>query len=416
MAQGGAKVIDRRLYRLLAILVVPVVAGALVLVVDLFLHPLEPGSDAYFGNVWGRWLFGFVLAGINVVIGLLCMRRAPGNPIGLLLILYGAGLTTQSLRASFDPVLAGVLFYVGGFLGWGGFYVLVLLFPNGRPHPRWLGWFVALLVLALSCSVPAYVFGSPELFVGAAAVSITNPYFTPAMGSFYQTLTAVATRGLLPVTLVALPFSVFLRYRKGALKEKAQMRWMLWGMLIMLLLSAAGPLTRALGLVDLAEVLGILGTVLVFVLPPFAIGNAILRHNLYDIDIIIRKTLVYSLLTAILGAIYFGSVILAQQLSRAAIGETRDVAIVVSTLLIAALFSPLRRHIQEMIDRRFFRRKYDAEQTLARFNEALRDDVDIEALKAQLVGVVNETMQPATVGLWVPESTSRRTNKGVSQS
>jgi hypothetical protein len=139
--------------------------------------------------------------------------------------------------------------------------------------------------------------------------------------------------------------------------------------------------------------------------PALAIGNAILRHNLYDIDIIIRKTLIYSLLTGILAVIYFGGVVLAQQVFRAATGETPDIAIVLSTLLIAALFSPLRRRIQNTIDRRFYRRKYDAEQTLARFNQTLHDEVDIETLKAQLVGVVNDTMKPTKIALWVKEET-----------
>jgi branched-subunit amino acid ABC-type transport system permease component len=153
----------------------------------------------------------------------------------------------------------------------------------------------------------------------------------------------------------------------------------------------------------LAETAGLLVNGWLYMFPAVTIGNAILRHRLYDIDIIIRRTLVYSILTGILAVIYFGGVIVVQQLLRP-LTESSDLAIVVSTLLIAALFSPLRRRIQSTIDRRFFRRKYDAEQTLARFNQTLRDEVDIETLKAELVGVVQETMQPTKIALWMKET------------
>ncbi len=135
--------------------------------------------------------------------------------------------------------------------------------------------------------------------------------------------------------------------------------------------------------------------------PLLVVANAILRHRLYDIDIIIRRTLVYSILTAVLAAIYFGGIVLAQQVFRAASGESSDPAIVASTLLIAALFTPLRRRIQQTIDRRFYRRKYDAELTLARFNQTLRDEVDVATLQDQSLGVVQETMQPTKVALWI---------------
>jgi hypothetical protein len=135
--------------------------------------------------------------------------------------------------------------------------------------------------------------------------------------------------------------------------------------------------------------------------PAFTIANAILRHRLYDIDIIIRRTLIYAILTGILAAVYFGGIVLTQQLFRAATGQSSDLAIVVSTLLIAALFTPVRRRVQDAIDRRLYRRKYDVEKTLTDFQKNLREDVDMETLKANLVGVVSDTMQPSSVRLWV---------------
>ncbi len=144
---------------------------------------------------------------------------------------------------------------------------------------------------------------------------------------------------------------------------------------------------------------------------PIAIGVAILRYRLYEIDLLINRTLVYGSLTAALGAVYFGGVATTQAIFRALTGqqEQPQLAIVISTLLIAALFNPLRRRIQGFIDRRFYRSKYDAAKTLEAFSAKLRDETDLDALSDELVGVVRETMQPAHVSLWLrPETPSKR--------
>jgi hypothetical protein len=143
---------------------------------------------------------------------------------------------------------------------------------------------------------------------------------------------------------------------------------------------------------------------------PISIGIAILRYRLYDIDLIINRTLVYGSLTALLVAVYFGGVATIQAIFRSLTGQERQsqLAIVVSTLVIAALFNPMRRRIQGFIDRRFYRRKYDTRKTLEEFSAKLRDETDLEALNADLVGVVRETMQPAHASLWLrPEMESK---------
>ena len=158
------------------------------------------------------------------------------------------------------------------------------------------------------------------------------------------------------------------------------------------------------------EVWGIILPIALLLIP-LSIGFSILRYRLYDIDLLINRTLVYGTLTVLLAVVYFGLIFALQYLLRGIISQNNDVAIVVSTLAIAALFQPLRRRIQNLIDRRFYRRKYNAARTLAQFSATLRNEVDLQQLRESLLGVVEETMQPAHVSLWLrPPSHERKPN------
>jgi len=201
---------------------------------------------------------------------------------------------------------------------------------------------------------------------------------------------------------------VIVRFRRSRGDERQQIKWFAYAVAVMVFLFTLG---QSLGL---TQVVGV--APLVFAIPltglPVAAGIAIFRYRLYDIDLIINRTLVYGTLTATLVALYFGGIVLLQRLFVALTGQKSTLAVVASTLIIAALFIPLRRRIQGFIDRRFYRRKYDARNTLEAFSAKLKDETDLEGLNADLVGVIRETMQPAHVSLWLRPGHDTRERRG----
>jgi hypothetical protein len=203
--------------------------------------------------------------------------------------------------------------------------------------------------------------------------------------------------------------AIVVRFRRSRGDERQQLKWLTYSSFFS---GAIALLIYVCAVLNL-DILNYLGGFLFNLLLapiPIAVGIAVLKYRLYDIDIIINRTLVYGSLTAILALVYWGSVVGLQALLRPLVGEGNDLAVVVSTLIIAGLFLPLHRAIQRFIDRRFYRRKYDAARTLQAFTATLRDEVDLEMLADRLVGVVEETMQPAVVSLWLrkPEKEARR--------
>jgi len=212
----------------------------------------------------------------------------------------------------------------------------------------------------------------------------------------------------LPLTIAAL-ISLILRFRRARERERQQIKWLTYGTTIMATLIVGGVLL----LPDPNGLFQLIFPVAIICLP-LSIGISILRHQLYNIDVLINRTLVYATLTALLALIYFGLIFALQDLLGGIIKSNNDVAIVISTLSIAALFQPLRARIQRVIDRRFYRQKYDAARTLAAFSATLRDEVDLHQLREHLVTVVEETVQPTHVSLWLSKGEHRRTpNAGV---
>ena len=209
---------------------------------------------------------------------------------------------------------------------------------------------------------------------------------------------------------------MFARLRHATWVERQQIKWFAYaitvtatGAILTYTIGEASGIPWVRGIGFVVVMIGLMGI-------PTSVGIAILRYRLYDIDHIINRTLVFGALTTLLVAVYVGSVVSLQGALRALSGQESQLAVVASTLLIAALFNPLRRRIQSFIDRRFYRKKYDARKTLEAFSTKLRDETDLEAVSGDLVGVVRETMQPAHVSLWLRPDPRPRGAKGKSRS
>ena len=265
-------------------------------------------------------------------------------------------------------------------------------FPDGRPpSPRWrpVAWCAAIGLIGLLAGYtlePGPIDDFPQ---------ITNPY---GVDSPILETVAVAGAILASASMVASAVSLIVRMRRADRMEHQQIKWLAYGgTLVVGSVFASGVIFIWSPNVSLAVVaVGLLAV-------PIFTGVAITRYRLYEIDIVINRTLVYGVLTAALVGVYFGGVATLQALFRAFTGQEQQpqLAIVVSTLAIAALFDPLRRRIQSFIDRRFYRRKYDAAKTLAAYGSRLREETDLDSLRDDVLGVVRETMQPEHASLWL---------------
>ncbi|MBX3061430.1 MAG: hypothetical protein KF726_00540 [Anaerolineae bacterium] len=381
------------LYRFLLILVLCCLSYVAVVIADLILHPNAP--EVFFNSVLFRITSGLIIAPITIGVGLLIIRRTDRNVVGPLLILWGAGIATWSLRQDIDVATFAVLNTLFGSLAWNRIMLLGLYFPTGRFVPQRGNNLIALLTLLnLVCTVLT-IPASETLLINR--VNVPNPVFIPllsVLGPVVQLLSAVSIL-LLPVMI----YSLYWRFKHAQGRERQQLKWLFWSFALFI---ASTPISLAVANNDnlLARIVNLLLFIWYYLFPTLGISNAILRYRLYDIDIIIRRTLIYSILTGILALLFFGGVTIVQQLFRAVTGQTSDLAIVISTLAIAALFTPLRQRLQHLIDRRLYRRKYDAEKTLDQFGQTLRDETDLNVLKASMISVVQDTMQPTTIALW----------------
>ena len=389
----------------------------------------------------GAWLENQVKAVVTLgapILGMIILARQPRNRVAWLWIVYGlavglralghaiyfsngsqpAGYSalenfllwfTETANIAVQAALTGHRVLTANIAEFGCLILLMLWFPDGKlPSRRWRFLYIW-LALSLAAMSPFLFVAGPDWNGGAAAggIVIDNPYGwlpvpadTPIYSAFFPFLSIV-------LIMILAALSLVFRYRSAGQLVRLQLRWFVLGSLLLVCLDFL-PLfytTETLrSRIDL--LINVIG--FSYILPLYlAVGIAITRYHLFDIDVIIRRTLQYSLLTGLLALGYFGSVVLLQSLFSAFGAQSSSVVIVLSTLGIAALFSPLRRRIQDFIDRRFYRRKYDAERALAQFAITARDEVDQESLTAALVGVVHETIQPENASLWLKRRRER---------
>ena len=362
------------------------------------------------------YAIGFVALQLGAATaGAVISSRLPRNAVGWIFlaigILMGLLLTVDAyaelgIEARSAPLPGtGVAAWVGTWIfvpaAFGLPMFLLLLFPNGRfVSKRWrlAGWVLGVIVTLAAAS--------KALRPGRIPPGIENPLAPGgALGEAFVYLSSVTDFLALPGFAVAVAgLAVRLRRSRGV--ERQQLKWFTYSSAFVGTGFAVAILIPGGLAADLAFLVGLIALALL----PIAAGVAILRHGLYDIDRIINRTLVYGSLTALLALVYLGGVTATQALLQTFTGqqELPQLALVVSTLVIAALFAPLRRRIQSFIDRRFYRRKYDARKTLDAFSVKLRDETDLETLSGDLVGVVKNTIQPAHVSLWLRSDTASR--------
>jgi hypothetical protein len=391
--------------------------SVMMFVAAIALHVLarsvdSPGEWSTLGAV-GRVL-SFLPFLAFPLVGALVASRRPRNWVGWILLADGLLWTFGSLLDSYrvyglarpgSVPFSGAVHALGQWL-WvpavGLFAVyLILLFPDGRlPSRRWrpLAWFSGAVMVLLSAGI-GKPFGLEQY-----------PWVSDALP---------VVLALLPLCILASAVSLVLRYRRAGTEVREQIKWVAFAALfvgvqfvidigaslLLVPMTASGREPAWLALLDQVGFIMFAGV-------PIAVGIAVLKYRLYDIDVIINRALVYGSLTATLVALYFGGIVVLQRLFVALTGQQSTLAVVASTLAIAALFNPLRRRIQGFVDRRFYRRKYDASKTLETFSAKLRDATDLEALSGDLKAVVGETMQPEHVSLWLRPDPSLRTTEG----
>jgi len=334
-----------------------------------------------------RNAIGWIYCGVGLLVGL----AALANGYAKYWLASGSGMKSLGETAAWFSSWAWIpLVLVPTSL-------LLLLFPDGRLlSPRWrpVAWGAGIGIVGYTLNVALETGGLGDF------PQISNPYGvdSPLVG-----MVGFAGVILAGCSMVASTVSLVVRLRRAGSEQRQQIKWFAYGGVVVVVTIVAGGFVSIWSIP--ASILII--SVALLGLPVFT-GIAILKYRLYDIDIIINRTLVYGSLTIMLAVLYFAGVVGTQYFFRAVTGQERlpQLAVVASTLAIAAMFNPLRRRIQSFIDRRFYRRKYDATKTLEAFSSKLRDETDLGTLSDNLISAVRETMQPEHVSLWLRPNTS----------
>jgi hypothetical protein len=343
------------------------------------------------GEVFAAYFVAIELAftTLSAAIGALIFWRRSEDRMALLvslmLLTFGGAVPLALFTLDLSPVWTASA-RGASFVGTALVILFFYIFPDGHFVPRWSRW----LLLAS---------------IGVLAPTLLLPYSFMSLWR-YPLLNALLSASIVGGGLLAQAY----RYKRVSnAAQRQQSKWVVFGTVAAL--GGYGAFQALDLLLQSALLASILANTAFFVLSlliPISIAVAVLRHRLYDIDLLINRTLVYGSLTATLVVIYVGGIVVLQRLFVLLTGQQSTLAVVASTLLIAAFFTPLRRRIQSFIDRRFYRKKYDARKTLEAFSTKLKNETDLEALNNDLVGVVRETMQPAHVSLWLRPETAAK--------
>ena len=393
-----SRVATRLAWSLCALALVLTVMSVILLVLN-YSHPRT--------QVYGYWPESIVIPIGFSIIGAIIASRLPANPLGWLFCAaasvsavahFSGEYAIYALMAQPDTLPAGKA--MAWLTSWvwilfiGCIALSLLLFPDGRlPGRRW-AW-LAWLTLLLTSTGAVWQAFSPGVIDSLG--TIRNPFGYQGLPIANEPVQMI----VFALLFVVVASSLTVRMRRARGIERQQIKWPAY--------TAVMAATGSVLTYNIAEPIGapwlewtsfiiVMAALVCF---PISVGIAIVRYSLYEIDHIINRTLVYGSLTATLVALYFGVIVVLQGIFVALTGQQSTLAVVASTLLIAALFTPLRRRIQGFIDRRFYRSKYDAAKTLEAFSAQLRNETDLDALSDDLVGVVRETMQPTHVSLWL---------------
>jgi hypothetical protein len=341
-----------------------------------------------------------------MVVGAVIVAHRPGNAIGWLFSAIGLLTATGALALDYAQYayvtrpgsLPGAILAAWDQWWWLPMFALILvftplLFPTGRlPSARWRP--VAVLAAAATTAIAILGALQPTLTLQNVDYTVRNPIGLAGVPDPEEGALGSVLFGVLAVCAVAALVSLVLRFRRSRGVERQQLKWVTYAAALPILLQAVPtPLPEG----AISDVL--FGLTIAFI--PIAAGIAILRYRLYDIDRLINRTLVYGLLTAILGLGYAAAVLVLGEVFGGIGAEPPSWAVAAATLAVAALFQPARRRIQVVVDRRFNRRKYDAAKTVEAFSVRLRDEIDLDALSAELLAVVDQTLQPTQVWLWL---------------
>jgi hypothetical protein len=382
-----------------AVLAVLILAGTLPLYMLTRQNLVENGGQA------------IVVFVTFVTVGLLIAWHRPGNPIGWIILagvdfqglaIAGSLYVTLSRRPGYHLPIGPLLWLDSAwFVGIGAVPLIILLFPDGTPpSPRWrrVMWsYVAVVGCYLACTYTAVIIAVAEHHTQIDADG--NPAFIDHPVVWYAAATKVFTV-LLPAFWLSFVVAQVISWRRSSGERRQQLKWLMSGAAVMAIPQAVlQPILSLPSLSDAAQ--GILNTVATLFLAalPVSLAVAILRYRLYEIDRIISRTLAYAIVTGLLIGVYAGLVLLATEVFR----FRSTVAVAAATLAAAALFSPVRRRVQRAVDRRFNRARYDADQTVAAFAARLKDAVDLDSVRDDLAGAVQQALEPAHISVWISQ-------------